>query len=70
MITQKEAADAAADILHSSTMGGADEEALHSAEDRLWARVLEAIATGAPQPDILAAIALRTRRATFTRHCA
>ena len=48
----------------------ADDEAQHSAEDELWAAVLEAIAAGEPNPDRLAAAALRTRLLNFERWCA
>lgn len=49
-----------------------DDEAAHSAEDALWEKVLEAIATGQHNftADSLAAAALKTRAINFARWCA
>ena len=56
-----------------------DDEAAHSAEDSLWEKVLEAIATGEHNftpdcpdcsADSLATAALKTRAITFARWCA
>jgi hypothetical protein len=45
----------------------ADDEVAHSKRDDLWWRVLTAIASGAPEPGLLAAIALRTEKIEFVR---
>lgn len=48
-----------------------DDEAAHSAEDRLYRTVLEAIATGAcSDPQACAAAALKTAAMDFSRYCA
>ncbi len=44
-----------------------DPEGAHGTEDRLWAEVLEAIATGAENPRELAQEALKSRDIEFPR---
>lgn len=48
-----------------------DDEAAHSAEDRLWENVLRTIASGyGDKPSSLAAAALKTIEVDFARWCA
>lgn len=48
-----------------------DYEAAHSEEDDLWRDVLRAIADQeVTHPDVIAEMALSTRRIRFERHCA
>ena len=47
-----------------------DDEAAHSAEDKLWGAVLTAIALGAPNAQELAIEAMKTADISFGRWCA
>lgn len=48
-----------------------DYEAAHAAEDDLWRDVLRAITDQeVSHPEVIAAMALSTRRIHFERHCA
>ena len=47
-----------------------DDEAAHAMEDNLWCDVLEAIASGAANPQKLAKAVLRSRECGFARWCA
>jgi hypothetical protein len=48
-----------------------DDEAAHSAEDRLWSDVLESIAHGdCDDPQACAELALKTKALDFQRWCA
>lgn len=48
-----------------------DDEAAHSAEDRLWENVLRTIASGyGAKPSALARAALKTTEIDFARWCA
>lgn len=59
----------AVEIIRAWAEGG-DDEVAHNMEDALHADVLQAIATGADNPEKLAAEALKTKDIEFNRWCA
>ncbi|MFI2078531.1 hypothetical protein [Streptomyces triculaminicus] len=66
LLTVEDVARRLAEIAHQQH----DDEAAHGLEDQLYADVLLAIAAGAPNAEILAAAALRSKTLDFARWCA
>ncbi|MFJ9558320.1 hypothetical protein ACIRPH_31320 [Nocardiopsis sp. NPDC101807] len=61
--------DVASRVNYVNNLRG-DDEVAHSAEDDLYADVLQAIADGADSPAELARVALGTKSINFNRRCA